>query len=521
MRIANRIIAGFICFVITINLISFSTVASAGVLDATMYGYETLFDWISGNSDEFLGGWNLIDWSSALFSSNKPQEYYTTPSESFEDNDGNVVNYYREGETVSTEIIDSYNHTFSPIHNTTNENDFEANIKLSEFLNTYATYTDNHTYNMDFKSWYYDATSNTYNYDASETYYNTDNSQYYISIDNSLDEYYLVDVHYSPTYVTVNYTYNTTNNNGNNYGNVTNVYYFELSDGRNSSTLTADEIAGLDLGYDVANYELVTDDPNTLSLQHFDGDYNDISSYGRTFYSVNRSTTYVDSGSFGKAVKLSSGAAAGVTIPGLSDYEGLTFDFRVYYDKISSLGIYLGNTNLMQQIPISASLTLRCSYADDFTDYELGRFCTTSHGSDGDSCGYPSILEQGFYDSDFNLVWPSDGGRYISSWSTELITDPTSIVPDAYSWNISYSDKYGWFPDKWNDYTLLSSYEVKKANEPWYDSSTLISFKDNFGSDHFSYVYTSWLEHYISGSYSRTPASSSVAPEPTKSPLTK
>ena len=53
----------------------------------------------------------------------------------------------------------------------------------------------------------------------------------------------------------------------------------------------------------MANYELVTDDPNTLSLQHFDGDYIDSSSFNRTFYSENRSTNYVDSGAFGKAVQ--------------------------------------------------------------------------------------------------------------------------------------------------------------------------------------------------------------------------
>ena len=80
-----------------------------------------------------------------------------------------------------------------------------------------------------------------------------------ISIDNSTDEYYLVDVQYSPTFVTV---YNTTNNKyDKDVGDVTNVYYYELKDGRNSSTLTASEVAGLDVGYDAANYELVTDDP--------------------------------------------------------------------------------------------------------------------------------------------------------------------------------------------------------------------------------------------------------------------
>ena len=100
----------------------------------------------------------------------------------------------------------------------------------------------------------------------------------------------------------------------------------------------------MDFGYDVVNYELVTDDPNTLSLQHFDGDYTDSSSYNRSFYSQNRSTTYVDSGAFGQAVSLPNGSAAGVTIPGLSSYDSLSFDFRIYYNDISKLGIYFGDT---------------------------------------------------------------------------------------------------------------------------------------------------------------------------------
>src|SRR5699024_5811760 len=218
--------------------------------------------------------------------------------------------------TTTTKIIDSYNKTFNTIHNTSNTtNNYEANVKLSDFLNTYATYNNNYTYHTDFKSWYYDYDTNNYNYnDFSSTsttnnnlYYNEDNRQYYISIDNSTDEYYLIDVQYSPTFVTVNYNYYNTTNNYGDVGDVTNIYYFELTDGRNSADLTASEVAGLDLGYDVANYVLVPDDPNTLSLQHFDGNYTDSSSYGRSFYSENRSTNYVDSGAFGQAVKLPSG----------------------------------------------------------------------------------------------------------------------------------------------------------------------------------------------------------------------
>ena len=341
----RRIISCFLSVVIILSSMSMHLIAYATLEDASMYGLETLIKWISGTSDEPLGGWKLTEWADALFSSNKEQKYYTTPTSSEEDQYGNVINYYRGGDTTTTKIIDSYNRTFNTIHNTSNTtNNYKANVKLSDFLNSYATYNQDYTYNTSFKSWYYDNTSNTYNYDASQTYYNTDNNQYYISIDNSTDEYYLVDVKYSPTFVTVNYNYYNTDNSTN-YGDVTNIYYFELTDGRNSSTLTADEVGGLALGYDVTNYQLISDDPNTLSLQHFDGDYTDSSSFSREFYSANRSTQYVDTGVFGKAVRLagavSGGPEVGVVIDELSNLSTWQIDFRIATD--SRFSVYVGN----------------------------------------------------------------------------------------------------------------------------------------------------------------------------------
>ena len=376
MKVSDRIIALFTCFVISFSMLTGPFVAHADLIDGWNYGVDSLKKWFDTGSSE----WVLVDWADALFSSNKSQKYYTTPTSSVQDKNGNVTNYYRGGDTTDMRIIDSYNKTFNTIHNTTNNtNNYKANVRLSDFLNNYTTNnitntTNNqYTYSADFNSWYYDNTTNNYNYTSftkndytqNNLYYNQDNSRYYISIDNSTDEYYLVDVQYSPTFVTVNYTYNTTNNKyDKDVGDVTNVYYYELKDGRNSSTLTASEVAGLDLDYDVANYELVTDDPNTLSLQHFDGDYTDSSSFNRTFYSQNRSTNYVDSGAFGKAVTLPNGSAAGVTIPGLSGYNSLSFDFRVYYNDISSLGVYFGDTNIFGAIPVSRSWHL-VQYYDD------------------------------------------------------------------------------------------------------------------------------------------------------------
>ena len=388
---------------------------------------------------------------------NRPQKYYTTPTSSVQDKYGNVTNYYRSGDTNNTQIIDSYNKTFNTIHNTTNNtttNNYKANVKLENFLNQYTTNNNNYTYSADFKSWYYDNTTNNYNYNQftkndytqNNLYYNQDNSRYYISIDNSTDEYYLIDVQYSPTFVTVNYTYNTTNINNEKVGDVTNVYYYELKDGRNSSTLTAAEVAGMDFGYDVKNYELVTDDPNTLSLQHFDGDYNDSSSFNRSYYSQNRSTQYVDSGAFGQAVKLSSGSAAGVTIPELSGYSSLSFDFRVYYSDISALGIYFGDTNIFQEV-----LTLRKWIGKDIYSDNGSSICSCREDGDkGNNFFYArSALEVGksysfdYLDSIY-YVWSGYGPAgplYRDSTVSSSFSKPVSFNSSGYETEVAH---YGW-----------------------------------------------------------------------------
>lgn len=461
----KRIISWVGCFVITIQLISAPLVAYADLIDGTIYGFQTMWDWILGNSDEPYGGWTPAGWADAVFSANKEQKYYTTPTESVEDRYGNVTNYYRGGDTTTTKIIDSYNKTFNTIHNTTNTtNNYEANVKLSDFLNTYATYNNSYTYQNDFKSWYYDYDTNNFNYNDfssvsttnNNLYYNEDNRQYYISIDNSTDEYYLIDVQYSPTFVTVNYNYYNTTNNYGDVGDVTNIYYFELTDGRNSSALSASEVAGLDLGYDVANYVLVPDDPNTLSLQHFDGNYTDSSSYGRSFYSENRSTNYVDSGAFGQAVKLPGGSAAGVTIPGLSDYDSLSFDFRIYYADIADLGIYIGDTNIFQEVPTLRRWVGQDLYSDNGIQWPLSDylFFTTDITLDESTWYDVDYLSQ-YYKSD---TWPSRKfGHNVSI--TSQWQPPSSYTAGGYVEEIS---RYGWMLYSTSTPTCYSSNSVWK-----------------------------------------------------------
>ena len=448
--------------VFVIILSAFSPIALAATTHS-LIDMQIIEEWLSLSREDKYGEFGSTGKVGSFgggrgggFSSNTPQSYYTTPTESVEDKYGNVTNYYRGGDTTTTKIIDSYNHTFNTIHNTTNTtNNYQANVKLSDFLNTYATYNNDYTYNTTYQSWYYDNTSNTLNYTDNDTYYAFDNRQYFVSIDNSTDEYYLIDVQYSPTFVTVNYNYYNTTNNYGDVGDVTNIYYFELTDGRNSSTLSASEVAGLDLGYDVANYVLVPDDPNTLSLQHFDGNYTDSSSYGRSFYSENRSTNYVDSGAFGQAVKLPSGSAAGITIPGLSDYGSLSFDFRIYYADIADLGIYIGDTNIFQEVPTLRKWVGKDVYSDDgeYLTQRLEEF--DGSASNNATIWLTSRLTKGEYYT-WSEIKSLHNSQHLSTMyasitlnplSTELSSSmevPTSFSSPDYVEDSDSPKRYGW-----------------------------------------------------------------------------
>ena len=523
MRRCNRIVSCLIVFSIVLSCFSVSSKANAGLFDeggALDKIYQWLFggyNYITANKDltlEAPGGWK--------FSSTVPQKYYTTPTSSVQDKYGNVTNYYRGGDTTTTNIIDSYNKTFNTIWNTTNNsttNNYSANVKLENFLNQYTTNNNNYTYSADFKSWYYDNTTNNYSYNEfnkyettnNYLYYNQDNSRYYISIDNSTDEYYLIDVQYSPTFVTVNYTYNTTNNNyGDTVGDVTNIYYYELKDGRNSSSLTAAEVAGMDFGYDVANYELVTDDPNTLSLQHFDGDYIDSSSYSRSFYSQNRSNNYVDSGAFGQAVSLPNGSAAGVTIPGLSNYSSLSFDFRIYYNDISKLGIYFGDTNIFQEVVTDTRIWKGKDVYSDDRYLESG--ATRDLYLEGFGLGFSakSFYTQSYLSSFSPPPPPNDIQTYVnwtSTWSWSTSFSSQMSVPDSYlsagyeGESQSYSPKYGFLSNS----QIAPSLSLNQQYSDFY----LFSLSESSGMNWS--ILRLRPRHYIEKEYSWSPSQYVVA----------
>ena len=285
-------------------------------------------------------------------------------------------------------------------------------------------------------------------------------------------------------------------------GDVTNVYYYELKDGRNSSTLTASEVAGLDVGYDAANYDLVTDDPNTLSLQHFDVDYSDSSSYNRTFYSQNRSTSFVDSGAFGKAVSLPNGSAAGVTIPGLSNYSTLSFDFRIYYSDIAKLGIYFGDTNLFQQVP-----TLRKWVgADIYSDHGNALKCTLYNTvSDRTYENQPLILSRQLslgtyqYSTLMSYIAGPHGQFRYSAIPLASSLSSTFSAPSTYNspgYEVESDPKYGWM--------IAGSSPLLYSSSTYEDAvvTSVGSYAEYYGG----YITYGKIRHCIEKEYRWTPS---------------
>ena len=76
----TRGLSFLLCFVFAASMISRPSVAHAGLTEASDYGFDTLAKWISGSSSQPLGGWTPVGYLDALFSSNKSQKYYTTPT---------------------------------------------------------------------------------------------------------------------------------------------------------------------------------------------------------------------------------------------------------------------------------------------------------------------------------------------------------------------------------------------------------------------------------------------------------
>lgn len=149
-------------------------------------------------------------------------------------------------------------------------------------------YIDQITFDFDNRQY----TLNAYNY-----VYNTTNNYYEYY-------YYTYNVSYTYNYTYINYIGSTVEFQPEEY-----KLYYELPDGRTSADLTAEEIAGLSLDFDVVNYDRAYTDTHTQSLYHFDGNWSDDSYYSNSTsltWTSGASITYMDANAFSGAMYLDS-----------------------------------------------------------------------------------------------------------------------------------------------------------------------------------------------------------------------
>ena len=187
-------------------------------------------------------------------------------------------------------------------------------------------------------------------------------------------------------------------------------------------------------------------------------------------------------------MKLSSGSAAGVTIPKLSSYSSLSFDFRVYYSDISALGIYFGDTNIFQCIPSYKSQTVSDFYADDGDSFDLGRYCEyyISHGN----C--PGGEPPSTYDE-------ADLTEYGYSYSNTVKSYGEVPSVSGSGWRVTNSSKYGW-------YTWPSSATLYSSSR--YRSGWPIKREDaGYDRTHSYYNYIATVNNRKASTYRVTPTS--------------
>lgn len=115
--------------------------------------------------------------------------------------------------------------------------------------------------------------SRDYTYTYNTAYYNNTYNSYYIPVTyNDVDYNYFIT--YAPTYTNITYIVDGCNDPSQ---AVSNNYYFQLPDGRNSYNLTADDVFGIPLSGEVINYDAVPENDNCVALYHFDGNVTDAS----------------------------------------------------------------------------------------------------------------------------------------------------------------------------------------------------------------------------------------------------
>lgn len=174
--------------------------------------------------------------------------------------------------------------------------------------------------------------SRDYTYTYNTAYYNQTYNSYYIPVTyNNVDYNYFVT--YTPTYTNITYIVDGC---GDPSQAVSNNYYFQLPDGRNSYNLTADDVFGIPLAGEVINYDAVPENDNCVALYHFDGNITDASGKSNTaVFDDGTVPQYISSSSFGKHLMLTNRGRFSLTLPEALEAP-YTIEFRVNYGQYQS-----------------------------------------------------------------------------------------------------------------------------------------------------------------------------------------
>lgn len=237
--------------------------------------------------------------------------------------------------------------------------------------------------------------SRDYTYTYNTAYYNNTYNSYYIPVTyNDVDYNYFIT--YAPTYTNITYIVDGCNDPSQ---AVSNNYYFQLPDGRNSYNLTADDVFGIPLAGEVINYDATPENDNCVALYHFDGNITDASGKSNTaVFDDGTVPQYISSNGFGKHLMLSNCGALRVTLPEALEAP-YTVEFKFNYGQY--VDFLITERMLRNTVDYSSNLMFRILSG------------VTHHGSSSEYRDNSVLLQvlkkYSFYDSVYSfLLWGED-----------------------------------------------------------------------------------------------------------------
>ena len=237
--------------------------------------------------------------------------------------------------------------------------------------------------------------SRDYTYTYNTAYYNQTYNSYYIPVTyNNVNYNYFVT--YTPTYTNITYIVDGC---GDPSQAVSNNYYFQLPDGRNSYNLTADDVFGIPLVGEVINYDATPENDNCVALYHFDGNITDASGKSNTaIFDDGTVPQYISSNGFGKHLMLSNCGAFRVILPEALEAP-YTVEFKFNYGQY--VDFLITERMLRNTVDYSSQLMFRILSG------------VTHHGSTSEYRDKSVLLqvlkEYSFYDSVYSfLLWGED-----------------------------------------------------------------------------------------------------------------